>query len=116
MPIIKRTDHITPTLRKLHWLPISQRIVFKIAALTYKTLHYKQPSYLSNLLQHYRPKQNLRSSNQNLLVVPNIKSAIGPRSFSFAAPTIWNSLPSALRSASSVNLFLSGLKTHLFPP
>src|SRR4030088_2854217 len=53
MPTIKRTEHITPTLRKLHWLPISQRIVFKMVALTFKTLHYKQLSYLIDLLQHY---------------------------------------------------------------
>ena len=116
VPGVKRTEHVRPILRKLHWLPISQRITFKIAALTFKTLHFKQPSYLHDLLQVYVPNRNLRSSNQNLLVVPNIKSAIGRRSFFFAAPTIWNSLPPALRSVSTLNLFLAGLKTHLFPP
>jgi len=116
MPNVKRTDHITPTLRKLHWLPISKRIIFKIAALTFKTLYFKQPAYLFELLRPYTPDRNLRSSNQNLLVTPNIKSSIGRRSFSYAAPTIWNSLPPALRSASTLNHFLSGLKTHLFPP
>src|SRR5579864_5824318 len=45
VPIIKRSQHITPTLRALHWLPIRQRITYKIAVLTFKTLQYKQPSY-----------------------------------------------------------------------
>ena len=116
MPAVKRSDHIKPALRKLHWLPISQRITFKIASLTYKTLRYKQPTYLHDLLHPYTPTRNLRSTNQNLLSVPNIKSAIGRRSFSFAAPKIWNSLPPDIRAASSLNLFLSRLKTHLFPP
>ena len=26
-----RSDHITPVLRQLHWLPVRQRIYFKIA-------------------------------------------------------------------------------------
>jgi len=32
---VRRNDHITPTLRDtLHWLPVSQRIMFKIALMT----------------------------------------------------------------------------------
>ena len=31
-------QHITPTLNKLHWLPIKQRIDYKIGLLTYKTI------------------------------------------------------------------------------
>ena len=38
VPTIKRSQHITPTLRALHWLPIQQRITYKIAMLTFKTL------------------------------------------------------------------------------
>jgi hypothetical protein len=115
-PTIRYSDHITPTLRRLHWLPIQQRITFKIATLTFKTLQHKQPAYLSDLLHPYTPSRNLRSCNQNLLSVPYVKSAIGRRSFFYAAPTIWNSLPPALRASSSLQYFLSGLKTHLFPP
>ena len=39
-------QHITPTLKKLHWLPIKQRIDYKICLLTYKTLTNQQPTYL----------------------------------------------------------------------
>uniref|UniRef100_A0A4W3GBH0 Cadherin domain-containing protein n=1 Tax=Callorhinchus milii TaxID=7868 RepID=A0A4W3GBH0_CALMI len=40
--VLSRTrhrDHITPTLARLHWLPIPQRIEFKILILTYKAIH-----------------------------------------------------------------------------
>ncbi|KAK3754550.1 hypothetical protein QZH41_005583 [Actinostola sp. cb2023] len=30
----KKTDHITPTLQRLHWLPVKARIVFKILLIT----------------------------------------------------------------------------------
>jgi Reverse transcriptase (RNA-dependent DNA polymerase) len=116
VPTIRFMEHITPTLRKLHWLPISHRITFKIAAITYKTLHYKQPAYLYELLHSYTPSRSLRSSDQLLLSLPSINSAIGRRSFSYAAPYVWNRLPYAIRACSSPTLFLSRLKAHLFPP
>ena len=37
-------QHITPSLKKLHWLPIKQRIDYKICLLTYKTLTNQQPT------------------------------------------------------------------------
>jgi hypothetical protein len=63
IPSVKQKDHITPTLRNLHWLPIPQRITFKIASLTFKTLHHQQPSYLYDLLPLYNPIRSLRSSD-----------------------------------------------------
>jgi Reverse transcriptase (RNA-dependent DNA polymerase)/Endonuclease-reverse transcriptase len=115
-PSVRRHHHITPTLKQLHWLPIRQRIIFKIASLTYKTLHNHKPSYLFQLLNPYVPTRNLRSLDKSLLTIPDIRSANGRRSFAFAAPTIWNSLPLVLRSSPTLALFLSGLKMHLFPP
>ena len=41
-------QHITPILKKLHWLPIKQRIDYKLCLLTYKTLTNQQPTYLYN--------------------------------------------------------------------
>jgi len=61
---------ITPTLFWLayHWLPnvpIHQRIQFKIACITYKTIHTTQPAYLNSVLEHYTPARTLRSSDTN---------------------------------------------------
>jgi len=116
IPSVRRCHHISPILAKLHWLPIRQRIEFKIATITHKTLQNGQPSYLFDLLHPYNPTRTLRSSNTNLLEVPKIKSEIGRRSFSFSAPTIWNLLPPSLRNTKSSLAFRSQLKTHLFPP
>jgi hypothetical protein len=116
VPSVKRNQHISPTLRKLHWLPIKQRISFKIASLTYKTLLYKEPAYLFNILTPLNPSRDLRSSNANLLRIPLIKSSQAQRSFAYAAPTIWNSLPPFIRLSPSISSFHAALKTHLFPP
>jgi hypothetical protein len=115
-PSVKRRDHITPTLRDLHWLPINLRITYKIALITHKTLHYNSPSYLKSLITRYCPTRCLRSSDKHLLAVPSLKSNAGRRSFSFAAPSIWNSLPVSLRSETRIHSFRAALKKHLFPP
>ncbi len=44
-------QHISPTMKKLHWLPIRQRIEYKVLLLTHKDLNNLAPVYLSDLLQ-----------------------------------------------------------------
>ena len=110
-----RLDSSSETLlRNLHWLPISQRIKFKIAVLTFKTLHIGQPSYLADNLSLYNPSRNLRSSTANLLIIPDIRSEVGRNSFAYSAPTIWNSLPQPLRDCTCLTTFRKQLKSHLF--
>ena len=48
-----RRNHITPVLRELHWLRISDRIIFKILILTHKAFHGVAPVYLCELITKY---------------------------------------------------------------
>ena len=66
----RKFDHISPVLADLHWLPVKQRIVYKILTLTYHCLHRSAPDYLSELLTPCVPSGTLRSSNSSLLYVP----------------------------------------------
>ena len=52
-------DSITPILKKFHWLPIEQRIIFKINLITFKCLNNLAASYLKELLTLYRPSRTL---------------------------------------------------------
>ena len=54
-------NHITPHLKSLHWLKITQRIQYKILSLTYKSLQFKQPSCILDLLK-IQPTHSSRSS------------------------------------------------------
>ena len=114
----KKSDHISPILSSLHWLPVSQRIEFKFLVLVFKVVRNLAPSYLTDLLSQYLPSRSLRSSSDSsLLTIPRplrLKS-IDSRAFSVAGPTLWNHLPSTLRHAKSLSSFKSHLKTHLFP-
>ena len=46
-------NHITPVLRELYWLRISDRINFKIFILTHKAFHDVAPVYLCKLITKY---------------------------------------------------------------
>jgi len=66
---LRRRDHITPALVQLHWLPVRHRVMFKITTITFNLLKFHRPSYWYQFVQPYTTSRNLRSLNQNLLVV-----------------------------------------------
>lgn len=45
-----RYEHITPVLKKLHWLPVRYRIQYKVLLLTFRALHGEAPVYISDLI------------------------------------------------------------------
>ena len=110
-------DHITPLLCSLHWLPVQQRISYKIACLCFKSIESSCPEYLTDLLHLYTPSRTLRSSSDaRLFRIPTFRTkTFGQRSFAFQAPTVWNQLPHSLRYLPSLPTFKRHLKTHLFP-
>jgi hypothetical protein len=113
---VRKFDRITATLQRLHWLPISSRITYKLSLIVYKTITTGQPE-LSSLIKLRQPTRQLRSSSRQLLQTPDIppSSVFSSRAFYYAAPTIWNSLPSDLTdNIVSLPVFKRKLKTHLF--
>lgn len=45
-----RFSHITPLMYELHWLPLQQRIHFKILLFAFKAIHGIAPTYIQNLV------------------------------------------------------------------
>ena len=114
---IGKYDHITPTLKLLHWLPVRQRIMFKTLLLTFKALNGKAPDYIRELLQPLDRKTSTRNtSNEHVLRVPKASKRVtfGERRFSVVAPMEWNRLPLDIRASTSVDVFKRKLKTFLF--
>ena len=114
----KKTDHITPILRQLHWLPIQKRIRHKILSATYRSVHDNTPLYLSDLLQKHNPSRLLRSASRSLLDVPWPRDSktkrYGQRAFRYVAPSLWNVLPENIKEKDSIQSFRPSLKTHFF--
>ena len=57
-----RSAHVTPMFHSLHWLPIEQRIEYKMSLFCLKIISPQAPIYLSELLHLYTPSRQLRSS------------------------------------------------------
>ena len=113
---------ITSVLKKLHWLPVEQRMVFKTATLVYKFLH---TDFLGILLHIFLPTAVLTapglakvvaislSFQSSTLLFINLSSSLVivlllmlplfgifqfGNSFAFDAPTVWN-LPDEIHAS-----------------
>ena len=95
----KKHNLITLVSRQLRWLPVQQRMVFKILMLTYRALNCMVPAYISSLLELPTALRSLRSAEDTLrLVVSRSKSSTkelkllastyGDRAFSVAANAV----------------------------
>ena len=110
-------DSSTSALKKLNWLPIRERIHYKVLSLIHKSLFGTAPEYLKNMFTKLPTAQRtLRSSmdTTNKLLVPFVKKkTFANRSISVMGPVLWNQLPRHLRNIDSFETFKSHLKTHL---
>lgn len=81
-------------------------VYFKILFLTFCALHGQTRVYLFDHLKSYSTSQILRSSDQNLLIIPRTCfKTRGDRSFKAVVPGLWNYFPLPLCSVDSVNGF-----------
>ena len=115
----RKYDHITDIFIKLHWLPVVQRINFKLLLLVYKSLYGFAPNYLCELIKFYVPSRSLRSESKFLIKTRQMsgkksKVLYKDRAFENLGPKLFNELPLFVRSSPSVDIFKSRLKTHLF--
>jgi hypothetical protein len=111
----QRTDHVSPLLNQLRWLPVDKQIIFKIAVLTKKALSLLTPDFLTTSLHIHHPKRSLRSSASNsiLLELGTATKKCGRSSWYVAAPRVWNALPVEIRDHRlSLQSFYNTLFTH----
>ena len=98
----RKRDHATPFLQELHWLPVSQRHIFKTVLLVYKTLQGDGPLYLQDLLKPYscdRDGMRLADDITRLDEPTTQYKTFGDRAFSVFGSKMWNMLPTLLRTS-----------------
>jgi len=105
---------VNSLLQTLYWLPVEQRINYKLDVLTFKTQQTSSPQYLNQHISLRISARNTRSSSVPLLCVLFRRTSFAGRSFSTAAPLTWYLLQPAVLNCDSLSTFKSRLKTHLF--
>jgi len=85
----------------LCWLPVSQRILYRVSALFWRSATGCAPSYLTDLcrlVSDLASRRALRFSACGELLVPQARSALKQRrAFSVIGPSTWNELHPTLR-------------------
>ena len=120
---IPKFGHISSAIiNTLHWLPVPDRITFKICCLIWNSVVGAGPSYLRELCTWSSVGSGwvLRSSTSSFLKVPFCRSATTQRrAFAVTGPASWNSIPLQLRLLSNDRghalTFKKQLKSFLFP-
>ena len=113
----KSRDSAKECLKEPHWLPIQQRIDFKILVFVFKSLHKQTPKYLQELIvKKEQRREGLRlSAKHNLLELPATKrKTFGSRAFSTYGTARWNQLPDNLCTCVGLDNFNKITKTYLF--
>ena len=110
---------ITPVLRDvLHWLPVSKRTQFKVALLAFDCVRGMGQMYFMCVcvpVSDNTARSSLCSAQRGHMFIPRTWTKLGTRSFRVSAPTVWNSLPTELRSTSvSRDTFKSRMKSHFY--
>ena len=112
---IRKYDHVSPAMKGLCWLKIPKRITYKLCLLLCKCHNNLALRYLPDLLPSRACSRLLRSSKSDNIHGACFKnSQCQHSSFSSAGPRAWNSLPTMVKTAQSLDSFESLLKTHLF--
>ena len=108
---LKKRESLEDKLVALHWLKIEERIEFKLLLLVYKSQNELAPAYINELL----PSNNIISSSRRRSSLHiSLAHSSCSRAFQVAAPKLWHQLPSKIKNSSTLPLFKSQLKTHLF--
>ena len=83
-------------------------MIFKLGLLAYKSVNGLAPVYLQELFRYAHHGHTLK------LMVPQVNSSFGQKSFSVIGPRLFNKLPVSITSSINVDVFKKALKTYLF--
>ena len=106
--------HMTMVPHLPHVNKLSQSARYHIKNIG-KISRFLDREYIADLLQAYLPNRALRSAGAHLLLDPNTTTTQWEaQAFSKAAPVLWNTLPTTIKTAPSLATFKLGVRTYLF--
>jgi len=82
-------DHVKPALKQLHWLPVEQRITYKLCLFMHYIYIGLAPKYLSDCVSTVSAaseRYRLRSTGSAFYVLPRTRTRFGERGFFYSGP------------------------------
>ena len=107
---VNRFDHVSidEIFKKLHWLRVTERIVYKILLIIHKCVNNVAPVEVSQLFRL------VKSDRTKKLDVVSCNGSMGERAISVCGPKLWNALPHGFRVETRTDEFKKSVKTFLF--
>ena len=106
---VRKHEHISAFLQKAHFLPVKQRIQYKLCILVFKIVNGVAPAYLSDMVSLFTPARRLRVGRDDQMVKSNYSKSIAGK-----MAEVWNMLPREIRSDTDITKFKKELKTFFF--
>ena len=103
--LLHGTDMLLSALQELRWLPVTERIQYKLCLLAHKSLLGHMPVYISDLLTSVADvpaRSALRSSSSVDLVVPPTRRRISDSVLPVTAPLTWHMFSTQLKLSVSL--------------
>ena len=107
-------DHVTPYLKELGWLKISQKHNFELGIIVYNVINTILPQWLLTLLTvSDMNEHDVNTRQKQYLYVPKCNTSLGSKSLQVAGPSFWNTLHNDVKEAHSLPSFKNCFKMHL---
>ena len=110
----RKSDHVSPLLKELHWLPVKAQLYLRDTVLAFKCMTGSAPTYLSSMFLTRGEVSGRTTRSSQLLHIPLYKSKSGQRTFFYRAVSLWNSLDNSLKLCNSSRNFKHILRAKLF--
>ena len=114
---VRKRDHISPYLFRLHILPVIYRVKFKVCVIAYKVVRGTAPPYLREKMEMFKPTYNkiLRpGSGRDKWMFQSDVGVHKSSTYVSKMKIEWNELPLEIRRVEDYETFKSKLKTHYF--
>ena len=93
----RKYEHITPTLKQLKLLPVTDILYIRDATQMYKCMNNLTPKYLTQLFCKRSNIHNYNTRGREDLQLPKCRTALAQQSFRYRGTCIWNALCDGLR-------------------
>ena len=109
----KKSDHVTPLLRHLNWLPVREQLQYRDSILAFKCINGIAPQYLTSKFKKRSKIHTRNTRNANTIQIPLFRTAAGQPTFAYRGAKSWNNLNADVRENTNHRSFKKTLKSQL---
>lgn len=110
---LRKDEHVSHLYRSLGWLSADDRKAYLLGCLIFSILSTGDPSYLAGNLQFHTSTRSATRASPHDLALPACRTSVYQHSFSYVAPSLWNTFPDNIRLLDFQTAFRRQLFRHL---